>query len=74
MNMSIELLHRLFTKIKAQTLATHGANMVEYALLAAMLGLGSVAGVSQTANSVNKAYTKIYKNLKAEFPKAKKSK
>ncbi len=74
MTMSIKLLRKLYKKIKAQTLATHGANMVEYALLAAMLGLGSVAGVSQTANSVNKAYTKIYKNLKAEFPKAKKSK
>lgn len=69
-----EILRRLYAKIKSQALATHGANMVEYALLASILGLGSIAGMSQTAKSVTKAYTTISKNLKAEFPKNKKSK
>jgi Flp pilus assembly pilin Flp len=64
-----ELFRALFRKFTKATVCDRGANMVEFALLVALLACGTTAGMASTAKGFTKAYKQINTNLKSEMPK-----
>ncbi len=62
-------LRRICAKILGQAAADRGVNMVEYALIGALLGLGALTGMARTAKSMTKAYKTLSSDLKNDVPK-----
>jgi Flp pilus assembly pilin Flp len=57
-----DTLLRLFVKMQAFK-QENGQDMIEYVLLAAIVALGAVAGLSPLATQVNKTFTAITTTL-----------
>lgn len=51
-----ELIHNIFPKIIAKLLDETAQDLVEYGLTFAVVALGSVAGMSAVAQSLNQAF------------------
>ncbi len=55
----VPFLHSLSFRLRHGLLATEGQDLIEYALLAALVSLGAVAGMQSVASDVSAAYTHI---------------
>ncbi|MGA2047626.1 MAG: Flp family type IVb pilin [Terracidiphilus sp.] len=57
------LLLRIYIKFQDLASREDGQDMVEYALMVALLSFGWVAGVKAVANALNNAFSSISSNL-----------
>jgi len=52
-------LHSLFSQLKRGFLGAEGQDLIEYALLGALVSLGAVAGMHNVANSLIASYNHL---------------
>jgi pilus assembly protein Flp/PilA len=57
------VIHQISSKLKRFLTEELGQDMVEYALVVALIAFGATAGMRNVAGGVNKAYDNISTNL-----------
>ena len=58
-----EIITRLSVRIQSLTRAEEGQDLVEYALVVALIGFAAVAGMGTLANDINSAFSNIGSTL-----------
>ncbi len=53
----VPFLHSLFFRLRHGLLATEGQDLIEYALVAALISLGAVAGMRSVASDISSTFT-----------------
>jgi pilus assembly protein Flp/PilA len=52
-----------FAKLRDLVIREHGQDLVEYALVVALIAFGAIAGMGKLATSINSAYSNISHTL-----------
>ncbi|MFZ0394496.1 MAG: Flp family type IVb pilin [Terracidiphilus sp.] len=55
----VSFLHSLFFRLRHGFLRTEGQDLIEYALLAALISCGAVAGMQNVASDLSAAFTHL---------------
>ena len=62
-------MHRMFADLRETLVALHredsGQDLIEYALIAALIALAATAGMSTVASAINDAFSSIGEKLKS---------
>jgi pilus assembly protein Flp/PilA len=60
------LLNNLYLKVRNVMLREEGQDLVEYALVVALIAFGAIAGMSALAGGINNAFSQISATLIAD--------
>ena len=58
-----DLMLKLYTKMQTAMAAEEGQDLVEYALVVALIAFGAVAGMGALSTEINKAFNDISSDL-----------
>lgn len=59
--------HSLFSQLKHRFLQEHGQDLIEYALVAAMISLGAVAGMRTFAADISNGFSYVATTFNADI-------